>query len=134
VFEVGEYVITKDGEKLDFDELLKIMDGEITTDMLDNDAFYATDQQFYDEYCRWHSAIYIEDFDPHAKEPYTQDDYVLNETITYIDFGLAESLMDKSLYEQVRADNMPCDKYTLFYEYCRRHKEKFGEDFGPNLW
>lgn len=49
-------------------------------------------------------------------------------------FDAAVALMDDELREELRAEILACmdsgrSKQLLFDEYCRRHREKFGENF-----
>lgn len=47
-------------------------------------------------------------------------------------FDAAVALMDDDLREELHAELAPCGKQEFFDEYCRRHQEKFGEEFVIN--
>ena len=49
-----------------------------------------------------------------------------------IDLDAAVMLMDDDLRDEVHADIAPCTDQKFFDEYCKRHEEKFGEEFEPN--
>ena len=49
-----------------------------------------------------------------------------------IRYAAAVELMDDDLREEIHAELAPCSNQEFFDEYCRRHAEKFGEDFKVN--
>ena len=46
-----------------------------------------------------------------------------------IDFTAAVNLMDDEIREAVHADLAPCSDQEFLDEYCKRHQEKYGEQF-----
>ena len=70
--------------------------------------------------------------------------FVVNASRVNIDFAYAQSLMDEYLAQQSahwvarNADTLlksgaPSQEQALFDYYCRRHLERFGEPFTPDI-
>ena len=57
---------------------------------------------------------------------------VINEYGKELDFEAAVNIMDDAIREDVNFDMAPCSDQEFFDEYCKRHAEKFGEEFEPN--
>ena len=56
--------------------------------------------------------------------------YTMNIDEEEIDnFEAAVELMDDELREQIHADLAPCTEAEFLAEYCRRHEQKYGEQF-----
>lgn len=53
----------------------------------------------------------------------------INEIITNGNFDAAVNLMDDELREEIHAELSPCSDAEFLAEYCKRHAEKFGEEF-----
>lgn len=54
---------------------------------------------------------------------------VMNYYGVEIDFDVAVMMMDDEIREEVHADLAPCTDQEFFNEYCKRHEEKYGEEF-----
>lgn len=52
---------------------------------------------------------------------------VVNEYGVNIDYDLAVSFMDDDLREQIHGTLAPCTDQEFFYEYVKRHEQKFNE-------
>lgn len=61
-----------------------------------------------------------------------EESMVTNDYDDEIDFRSAVEIMDDDLREEVHADLAPCTDQEFFDEYCKRHLEKFGEEFAPS--
>jgi hypothetical protein len=46
-----------------------------------------------------------------------------------VDFNVCVNLMDDELRELVHRDIAPCSDQQFLDEYCKRHFNKYGEDF-----
>jgi hypothetical protein len=46
-----------------------------------------------------------------------------------VDFNVCVNLMDDELRELVHRDIAPCSDQQFLDEYCKRHFDKYGEDF-----
>ena len=46
-----------------------------------------------------------------------------------VDYDAAVNLMDDSIREAVHADLAPCTEQEILDEYCKRHYEKYHEEF-----
>jgi len=65
---------------------------------------------------------------------------ILNEADTEIDFDAALGLMDYELCEAIHngdadpngSNDRPGDEQEYFRWYCRLHRERYNEEFGPN--
>lgn len=57
---------------------------------------------------------------------------VTNEEGNAIDFEAAVNIMDDEIREELATDISPCSDQKFFDAYCKRHAEKFGEEFEPN--
>ena len=57
---------------------------------------------------------------------------IKNEHGVAIHYEKAYHLMNGYLREKVRKEFGPCDETRLFFEYCRRHREQFHQEFRPN--
>ena len=55
--------------------------------------------------------------------------HVHNKYGVYIDYALAESMMDADIRERIHAKYSPCTKQKFFDLYCKLHKDEFGETF-----
>lgn len=53
----------------------------------------------------------------------------INEVITEGYYDVAVQLMDDDIREDVHIDLAPCTDEEFLAEYCKRHYEKFGEEF-----
>ena len=55
------------------------------------------------------------------------------ETVNYegkeIDFEAAVNLMDDELREELHIQLAPCEAQLFFDEYCKKHFEKYGQEF-----
>lgn len=61
----------------------------------------------------------------------------LDDTITtsrgeIINFEAVANAMDSELSEEINEELAPCTDQEFYDEYCRRHIEKFGEEFAPD--
>lgn len=52
-----------------------------------------------------------------------------SENMLLINFDQAVALMDDDIRESVSADLAPCTDAEFLTEYCKRHLEKYGEEF-----
>lgn len=57
---------------------------------------------------------------------------VINSAGKTIDFEAAVNIMDDELRESVHFELAPCADQEFFDAYCKRHFEKFGEEFEPD--
>lgn len=57
---------------------------------------------------------------------------VINEAGNAIDFEAAVNIMDDEIREDLAAEMAPCEDQEFFDAYCKRHAEKFGDEFEPN--
>jgi len=58
--------------------------------------------------------------------------YVLTNNGKTIDFEAAVNIMDDDLREVIHNDLAPCSNQEFYDEYCKRHLEKFDEEFEPD--
>lgn len=56
-----KYIIDQNGNKIDFDAAVSLMDDNIREE-LHSEIAPCTDQEFYDAYCERHKEVYEEDF------------------------------------------------------------------------
>ena len=49
-----------------------------------------------------------------------------------VNFHVAVNLMDDEIREAIHNDMAPCSMQAFIDEYCKRHYEKYGEDFTVN--
>jgi len=57
------------------------------------------------------------------------DGYVIGEDGELIHYGAAVMLMDDEIREQLHTEISPCTDQEFYDEYCKRHYQKYGEDF-----
>jgi len=57
---------------------------------------------------------------------------IINEENKEINWDAAVNLMDNEIQEAVHLDLAPCINEIFWIEYCKRHREVFGEEFEPN--
>lgn len=85
-----------------------------------------SDKAYYKMYCNLHKECYGEEWF------FDNIDTVVNNYGKNIDYQLAVGLMDDVLRIEVDIKAAPCTSQKFFEEYCKRHFEEFGEEFGPN--
>lgn len=56
-----KYIIDQNGNKIDFDAAVSLMDDNICEE-LHGEITPCTDQEFYDAYCERHKEVYEEEF------------------------------------------------------------------------
>lgn len=56
-----KYIIDQNGNKIDFDAAVSLMDDNICEE-LHGEIAPCTDQEFYDAYCERHKEVYEEEF------------------------------------------------------------------------
>lgn len=54
---------------------------------------------------------------------------VLNKYGNELDFDSVVQFMDDDLREYLHGELAPCEPQVFYDEYCKMHKEKFGETF-----
>lgn len=60
------------------------------------------------------------------------DDTVTTSRGEVINFEAVANAMDDELREEINGKLAPCTNQEFYDEYCRRHLEKFGEEFAPD--
>lgn len=60
------------------------------------------------------------------------DDTVTTSRGEIINFEAVANAMDSELCEEINEELAPCTDQEFYDEYCRRHIEKFGEEFAPD--
>lgn len=58
--------------------------------------------------------------------------FVKNEMGAMIDYETAVQHMDNEVRENVHNELAPCSEQEFFNEYCKQHRQKFGEEFFLN--
>lgn len=53
----------------------------------------------------------------------------INDVIINGNYDFAVNLMDDELREEIHAELSPCTDKDFLVEYCKKHFEKFGEEF-----
>lgn len=59
--------------------------------------------------------------------------YVKNQLGEAIDCEAVVELMDTEICEEMHRELAPCSNQKFYDEYCKRHKEKYDEDFAPDV-
>lgn len=54
---------------------------------------------------------------------------VMNSYGVEVYYNVAVMMMDDEIREEVHADLAPCTDQEFFTEYCKRHYDKYGEEF-----
>ena len=58
--------------------------------------------------------------------------YVRNQLGKLIDYDAAEMMMDAEICEELHY-MAPCSNQKFYNAYCEKHKEKYNEDFAPDV-
>lgn len=110
------------GEKILVSDMYPNMDREIVWQIDSN-----SNQDLFDKYAERHFAKYGEEWKLDKENSVYE--VVENEYGVTPYYNVAVSLMDGELQNEIAWDFAPCTAQEFFDEYCKRHKEKFGEEF-----
>lgn len=59
--------------------------------------------------------------------------YINNQLGEAIEYDAAVMLMDADICEELHQKFAPCTNQKFYDEYCKMHREKFNEDFAPDI-
>ena len=117
-----KFVTNLYGEKILVSDMYPNMDREIVWQIFSN-----SNQDLFDKYAERHFTKYGKKWK--LDEENSVYEVVENEYGVTLYYNVAVSLMDDDLRNEVASDIAPCTAQEFFDEYCKRHKEKFGEEF-----
>lgn len=85
-----------------------------------------TDEVDGEEYAGECEAVVYDALEEYRKQ---EADKIVDEWGEEISFSAAVALMDDDIREAAHADLAPCTPQEFYDEYCKRHMEKYGEEF-----